>query len=363
MERIRYFVVGSGYRAKLYARVAAAWPGQFEMLGFLCRSEEKAEKMRSECGVYAGTDPEDFLAKNPDFAVIAVSKDAMADVAESWVRTGLSVVTETPAGSSVDKLIRLWELQEEMGARIQVCEQYWRVPILAAGLAAVAAGKIGTPRSAYLSLAHDYHGASMLRRMLQVPVGEPFVLHGVRMTNPVVETDSREGALYAGVPARRARDMVHLSFASGKEAIYDFSGVQYRSFIRSRHLCVRGERGEWSDTVLLHLDAENDPVRELLLPEIAPAYRALDTQRLRDLRRSWKPELVLEQDQDDFAVACHLLDMGRYCRGGAEAYPLAEALEDAYTWLLFARACERPWEEIVSSEMPWHTRERKNGGM
>ena len=64
--------------------------------------------------------------------------------------------------------------------------------------------------------------------------------------------------------------------------------------------------------------------------------------------------LALEAEQDEYAIATMLYDMKEYLDGGAEVYPLREALEDAYVWLLIQEAVKRPGETIVSEPMPWH---------
>lgn len=352
MGALSYIIVGSGFRAEYYARIARTYPQQFRAL-FFCRSEEKAAKMYAKTGIQATTSLqvcEDFQA---DFAVIAVNKENIADVCEEWVNLGYPVVSETPAGSSLEKLYRLWELHERKGARITVCEQYHRYPGLIAGLDAVSEGRIGTPYSAYLSLAHDYHGASLLRRMLLVQ-GDSFIMHGKRFCSPVVETDSRAGAITDGHSDFKNRDIVSIAFSSGKEAVYDFSGVQYRSFLRSRHIVVRGERGEWSDNLIYYIDEKNQPKREYLMPVIREKYSPLDTQDLRDLRKTWRPELFLDTRQDEYAIATMLFDMRDYLAGGDEVYPLREALDDAYFWLLMEKAVSSPWSEVRSQTMPWH---------
>ena len=103
---------------------------------------------------------------------------------------------------------------------------------------------------------------------------------------------------------------MHISYASGKTAGYDFSPVEYRSYIRSRHISVRCERGEWSDRLLYYLDENNVPQKTLITAQLPEKYRALDTQTLRDIRRTWEPELQLDTKQDEFAIATILLDMG-----------------------------------------------------
>ena len=348
---LSYIIVGSGYRAEYFGRIARAYPDQFRAL-FLCRSTEKATLMKQHTGIDATVSREACLAFRPDFAVIAVDRSHVADAAEEWLREGYPVLTETPVGDTPDKLRRLRQW-EKAGAKIVCSEQYHRQPILAAGLDAIDRGLIGQPTSLYISLLHDYHAASLIRKALQIPVGEAYTLRGIRRESTVTETDSRYGAILDGRTAQAARDTAFVSFASGKEAIYDFCPVQYRSYIRSRHLTVRGSRGEWTDTVLLHLDDENRPRQTFLLPEIPEKYRGLDTQALRDERRNWQPSLAPDTVQDEFAIASILLDMRDYLAGGPSPYPLEEALEDAYFWLLLNQAVENPWREISCGVRPW----------
>lgn len=348
---LSYLIVGSGYRSEFFARIAQANPALFRAL-FLCRSQEKAAAVTAHTGVPATVSPEEALAFRPDFVVVAVDRGHIAAVTEEWALRGFPVVAETPVGATLEQLRRIWALQAENGARIVCCEQYHRYPVLANGLALVREGLIGRPVSAYLSLAHDYHGFSLLRRMLGTE-GEDFTLRGVRQTTQAAASDSRYGAILDGSLAQEARDTVHIAFASGKTAVYDFSPLQYRSFLRARHLTLRGERGEWCDRIIAYADADNAPRRVFLMPELAPAYRALDNQTLRDGRKTWTAELFLDTAQDEAAIASILLDMDAYLHGGPSPYPLEEALDDAYFWLLLGEAVAHPWEPVPAQPMPW----------
>ncbi len=348
---ISFLIVGSGYRSEYYGRVAADHPELFRAL-FLCRSEEKAQLVTKHTGIPATTDEKEALKFGPDFVVVAVDREHVADVAETWVLKGFPVVTETPVGSSMEKLERLWELSETKGAKIVCCEQYHRHPVLAQGLAAIEEGMLGTPQTGYLSLVHDYHGASILRRMMLTD-GEEYVLHGERKTSPVVETDSRYGAFYDGRIGQEVRDIIHVSYASGKTAIYDFAPTEYRTYLRSRHITVRCEKGEWNDRMLYYLDEKGDPKRCPLMEELPEKYRVLDTQSLRDIRRTWQPELQLDTLQDEYAIATILLDMKDYIDGGESPYPLKEALDDAVFWLLVQEAVKEPWKEVRMPKTSW----------
>ena len=347
---LSYLIVGSGYRAKFYARIAKTYPALFSAL-FLCRSEEKAALMQYETGVPAVCSTEEAAAFRPDFIVIAVNKTSITDVSIEWVNRGYPVLMETPAGMTREQLLQLWNLSQN-SARIAVAEQYHRYPDMIAGLQAVSDGRIGTPGSAYLSLAHDYHGMSLLRRML-LTEGESYSIRGERTMYPVTETDSRTGPLPGNPVRERARDLVWVSFDSGKKALYDFSGVQYHSFIRSRHVLVRGDRGEWCDAVLYCLDNRGQPVREELRPVIPERYKELDTALLRDARRVPRAGLSMDNLQDEFAMASMLYDMKDFLENGTEVYPLREALEDAYFRILMEEALAEPWKEVRADKMPW----------
>ena len=327
---LSFVIAGSGNRAQHYGRIVQTWPEQFRAV-FLCRSAEKAAQMKRETGLDSVLTAEDAEAFGPDFIVVAVDKGHIADVAEEWALRGYPVLTETPLADTEEKLERIQALAEN-GARIVCCEQYHRYPLLAAGLAAVREGLIGTPRSAYISAMHDYHAASIIRRALMAE-NESYTMRGARIEGTAAETDSRGGAVLDGRTGNEARDQVLTVFASGKSALYDFASIQYRSYIRTRHITVRGDRGEWNDTTVYSLDDHNRPYRRMLTPEIPERYRCLDNQDLRDLRRSWRPELALDNLQDEFAVATMLLDMGEYLAGGDAPYPLQEAAGDVRFWL------------------------------
>jgi predicted dehydrogenase len=360
MSPLTYLIVGSGWRAEFYGRIAAAYPGFFRAV-YYCRSEEKAALMRARTGAYAFTSKEACLTMNPDFVVTAVDKAHSADVTIEWARRGFAVACETPAAPTFEGLKALWDSQgrfsenpepspENPGIvpaspKITCMEQYHRYPVLMAGLAAIDSGAIGEPYSAYLSAAHDYHGFSLIKKMLKTE-GEGYTVRGQKIKSPVIMTDSRNSALYDGSLKTADRDILHITFDSGKTAVYDFSGTQYHSFIRSRSLIVRGSRGEWNGRTILGLNPENEPTRISLMPDIPARYRCLDNTALRDLRKVWQNELTLETAQDEFAIASMLLDMREFIAGGPSPYPLLSALEDSLFWLRAQEALASPWTEV-----------------
>lgn len=81
----------------------------------------------------------------------------------------------------------------------------------------------------------------------------------------------------------------------------------------------------------------------------------METEDLKRAAKNWNPVLELESVQDEYAIGSMMLDMREYLERGKEVYPLAEALEDAYIWILMQRAAEVPGTVAESSVMPWHT--------
>lgn len=349
---ISFAVIGSGWRAEFYGRIARQNPKLFSCVGMLCRTEEKAELLRQK-GCPGVCREEEILAARPAFVVSAVTKGQSLPVIRHWLEQGFPVLTETPAACTYEDLCALWELHRQ-GYKLAVAEQYIRYPIIAAGLRAVESGKIGTPRELMLSLCHDHHASSVIRHMLQLtrnPLPD-FTVRAWAQTNPVERTDSRYGPITDGSIAQSRRVHAAFTYPEGKTAFYDFDSTQYHSMIRRRHIDLRGERGQWYDTSILYTDEAHRPCEEKLTADPIPGYPLLTISEAVD--RSWHPDIRMENGQDEYAIATMLMDMERYLACGPEPYPVEEALEDAYTWLQLSKALETG-ETVHAAPRPWTT--------
>lgn len=353
---LTFIIVGSGWRSLFYARIAKKYPEQFQLKYMLCRTQEKAERMASEHGVPTTTSIEVCEDAKPDFVVIAASKTSLCQETMKWARKGFAVLCETPAACSLEELKELWDLTQR-GAKIQIAEQYHRYPSMVAGLEAVKSGKLHEPYSVSLSMAHDYHGVSLIRRMLQPD--NPMCLrleslNGEQYTFPVTETDSRYGDITDGRVKESNRNIITMRFSGGKMAFYDFDGILYHSYIRSRHVNVQGRDGEWNDTLLRYVAENHQPKVQQLTPFLEPKYSCLETVNLKAQSRQWQPFFPMSEEEDEYAIATMMLDMREYIETGKEVYPIAEALEDAYMFLLMQEAVKNPGTRIEPEEMPWH---------
>lgn len=331
MAKIRYGIVGSGWRSEFYVRIAKALPEEFEAVAMLCRSEEKARLMAEKTGVRTTVSRSEFQALKPDFVVVAVDKPSIFPVARQWADKGIPVLCETPAGRTLEDLEDAWQLHC-YGARLQVAEQYHRYPRYERILQAVESGKLGKIWTVSLSAAHDYHAVSLIRRILGVGFEDASFI-GKRFSFPVTITGGREGEVFDGLVEKRDRVRMDLEFESGKAAFYDFSSVQYHSLIRSVDVRIQGERGEIAGNEMVYLDEENRPRRETLTWENPYGAQGLS--------------------EDETAVARMLKGMKEYIDTGAEVYPLAEALQDAYFALVMEKTLLHPYETLYSERQMW----------
>ena len=262
MRKMRYAVVGSGWRSLFYGRIAKALPERFELAALGCRTEEKAARMREEYGLPAVAGEAAVEAARPDFIVSAVNKQGMCQTVRHWLAKGYPVLSETPAALSMEELAALWQLRQA-GAKVQVAEQYRWYPVYGAMLGMVRSGLLGQPVSAYLSAMHDYHAAGMLRGLLGLG-REEMRLTGCTFAVPVTATRTRTEVLTAGEVVLKEQRHVLFEYENGCSAVYDFMSDQYHSLIRPRTLRLRGTRGELDDRTVCWLNDKNLPERAQL---------------------------------------------------------------------------------------------------
>ena len=73
MDRIRFAIIGGGWRSEFYACVAKALPDRFELKSVWMRNPDKAEAYRAKYGCAATTDLERALSEDVDFWVVAIN--------------------------------------------------------------------------------------------------------------------------------------------------------------------------------------------------------------------------------------------------------------------------------------------------
>ncbi|MGN0339459.1 MAG: Gfo/Idh/MocA family protein [Lachnospira sp.] len=324
---IRFAVIGSGWRSLFYVRIAKALPDMFELTALLCRGQEKADRIQKDYGIHTTTSEDEIIASKPDFVVSAVNKSSMSDVVRYWAAKGIPVLSETPAGLDIDTLKAIRQ-DVEKGARIQVAEQYFLYPSIKAIIDECKSGTIGEPVSLTISAMHDYHAASVIRRMLGTGL-EDVAITGKTFSMKVTDTRTRYEVLTEGRVVEKEEKHLVMEYADGKTAFYDFMSDQYRSPIRNRYINLRGTRGEIINDTVCYLDKDN-----------LAGCKKLDITN---------PYGYAGLSEDEAAITGILLGMKEYVDTGKEVYPMDEALYDAYMGILMCEAGKPGYKQVKGS--------------
>jgi predicted dehydrogenase len=316
-----FVVVGSGWRAEMFWRLAGGLEG-VECLGAVVRTPRELP-----VPVFASLDE-----VSPDFVVTAVPWPANPEVIADAVRRGLPVLAETPPAPDADGLRALWGQVGDSGL-VQVAEQYLLVPAHAARLAAVRSGIIGTPTQVQVSSTHQYHAVSLMRGLLGAGPG-PVTVRASRTTAPLVDPLSRDGWTDDDTPKPAVTTIATLDFGEGRSGLYDFTDNQWHNQLRFRRILVRGTHGELRDDEVVRLTGPRTIVRTPLVRRQTGYDLDLDgfetdTITLGDQVLFRNPYQGHRWNDEEIAIATLLDAMAAWVRGdGPPPYPLAEGSQD-----------------------------------
>jgi predicted dehydrogenase len=355
MKPIEFAIVGAGWRAEFFLRIARTLPDRFRIAGMAVRNGEKGKAVEAAWGVSTFRDIDGLLAASkPAFVIVSVPQPAAPGIIAELAGRDVVVLSETPPSPTREGLLDLWKLVEG-GARIQVAEQYVYQPLHAARLALVRSGRLGDLSFAHVSACHGYHGTSLIRHFLGIGF-EP-----ATVTARAFEADIVAGPGRAGPPAGeklgKSRQVIAQLDFGGKLGIYDFTGDQYFSWIRSLGLLIRGSRGEIRDYAVRWLEAFDKPAHSELLRQNAGEDGNLEGlwHKGYSAGAEWvyrNPFPYAPLSDDEIAIATVLADMQAYVEGGREVYSFAWAAHDQILSLAIDEAVKtgRP---VQTGVQPW----------
>ncbi len=357
MGKIRFGLIGSGWRAEFYIRIAQAVPDLFELTAVLVRDQEKGRIFSERMNVRVVNTLEDLAKTGPGYVVLAVKRGVISEYLPRLFEKGIPVLCETPPAESVEALESVWKSYKEYDGKIQVAEQYFAQPLYAAWYKAIVDGKLGEVQNINISALHGYHGVSIIRRFLRTG-WENCRIYGKRFWFDVTETYGREGMAFDGEVFRCSRDRLTFEFENGKVAYFDFSDpAQYHSFIRTRQLTVQGVRGEIDDMTIRYLTDENIPVTQELNRIDLGVYNNQEWSHfgimLGEEFLYKTPFLNARLNDDEIAVATCMMKMKEYLDIGTDFYSLQDALQDMYFSLKMEEALENPNREILTESRIW----------
>jgi predicted dehydrogenase len=352
---LSFGIIGSGWRAEFFLRIARDLPEQFPLAGVVARNPDKRAELDRRWAAPTFSTLDELLAeKRPDFVVTSVSATANLEWMELLSERGVPVLSETPIGRDLKELRRVVDL-ERAGARIQVAEQYIFQPLHAARLALIESGRLGTIHEADVSIAHGYHGVSLLRHFLRTGLRLPKI-NARRFTSRIVAGPHRARLPTEKKIVESVRTIAQLDYGD-RLGIFDFTGDQYHSWIRSPRLMVRGEEGEINQTTVRLLKRFDSPFQFDLVRRDTGHAGNLEGYSHRSISGGGEvlyenPYPSMRWNDDEIAVATSLSRMVTYLTTGEPTYSAAEACHDCYLDQLIAEAATSG-QEVVGETQPW----------
>ncbi|MFR5337121.1 MAG: Gfo/Idh/MocA family protein, partial [Blautia producta] len=228
--KTRFIIIGFGWRADFFYRIAKMMPERFEISAGVLRTKQRAEEVAEKEGVYATENLDEALKTNPDFAVLCVPRTIVKEYLVRLMEAGLPILCETPPAQNVKELCELWEETKRLKGRVQIIEQYFLQPYYAASLEIIRKGFLGETTGVMLSALHGYHAVSMFRKYLGIGF-ENCRIRGQKFISDITATNGREGFDQSGKKVQFERDWASIAFDNGKTAFLDFAGEQYFSMI------------------------------------------------------------------------------------------------------------------------------------
>ena len=143
MSKIRFGLIGSGWRAEFYIRIAKALPEMFDLAAVMIRSKEKGEAFSAKFSVKVVNTLDELVEKEPEFVVMAIKRGIVTENLITLFERGISVLTETPPGEDVEALHQLWDAYQKYQPKVQVAEQYFLQPLYASWYKTICDGKLG----------------------------------------------------------------------------------------------------------------------------------------------------------------------------------------------------------------------------
>lgn len=350
-------IVGKGWRAGFFVRLAALMPDRLTLVGAAVRRPESVAEIERDWNVPAYLSPSELVAKQrPDFAVTSVPWPVTPEAIAQLVEAGVKVLAETPPAPDEAGLHALWA---RVGARrmVQVAEQYLLMPGHAARRELVARGLIGRPTSVQVSSTHGYHAVSMIRGLLGVGF-EPVRVTASRFTAPLVDPLTRFGWTDDETPKEAATTLATLDFGDGASGLYDFTDNQWHNRLRLRRIVIRGSHGEIADDTVVRWGRPRTVLRsEIVRTQLGHDLNldGYDTEHLAFegsvLYRN--PFLGLRLMDEDIAICSILTATAAWARDeGPEPYPLDQACQDHLVSLAIDRAAESG-VPVIAEGGPW----------
>lgn len=321
---INFVIIGGGWRAEFYLRIAKSLPEHFRISAICVRNKERGKEIAQRFSVKVVETIPEVLSEPFDFIVNCINKDDISELSIQLADSGYYVLSETPImkkptfGHSYEK--------------IQVAEQFHLKGTYQALKRMLDAGIIGEINHIDMSVAHDYHAMSLMRFLLD-DESKPEILCDLTLADKMIQTNGRTGVLHHKRMVDSVQAVKVFRFHKAT-VIYDYNKEQYFSSIRKDRLMIRGTKGEIDGSVVRYLNEKNEPVVSsishvtsglldgLFCDKITFENQVLFAYPFPDARLS----------EEELAIAQCLINMKEYIETGKGFYTYERAYQD---WMYF----------------------------
>jgi hypothetical protein len=355
VDRINFGIVGAGWRAEFYLRIAKARPDLFIVDGVVVRNPQKAKNIEEKWRIPVCRELDEMLSScNPLFVVTSVPRTVNPGIIRQLVERGIPVLSETPPALDLPQMLELYRFVCEKRGKVQVAEQYFLQPHHASRLTLIESGLIGKVSHAQISSAHGYHGISLMRKSLGLRFQSP-TIYARQFIAPIVSGPGRDGPPLEETVRESIQQFFWLDFGDCL-GFLDFTRDQYFSWIRTNRVLIRGDRGEICDNTIAYLKDFRTPIRLEFRRRETGIEGNLEGNCLESIQLG--SDIIYENplargrlSDDEIAVGACLLKMADYSWGGVEFYSLGEACQDHYLSLLCEKVLDSGTVERAEAQL------------
>lgn len=267
MDKLKIALVGAGNRASgAYAPTIATLYDDLEFVAVCDVVAEKAEALAQKYNVPAFTDVVEMVEKTkPDIAAVVITPSRNHEAGIPLSEHGVSYCTETPIDTDLGWADKMIATAKENNTKLEVCENYYRVPGERIKRALILEGVFGKILTAYNDFnGHGYHGVGLIRSYIG------FDVEAVRVIGMTKNFTVQEHLFRRGQPVRSDENWQHglIEFENGSVGVFNFSSLSYGSPLRwyntskfygERGMCVGdGQRGWTGNEKIAILNDEAD---------------------------------------------------------------------------------------------------------
>jgi len=352
---MRVGIVGNGWRAVTWRKIVLQLSDQFELVGTVIRDPQKRAEFSQSDPTPVFADFDALSDAEIDLAIISVSWQSQPELIQEAATRGIRVLSETPPAPTTEALQALISAVPP-DAVVQIAEQYPYHPLSAAQIAMVDAGLIGEIQSAYVSIAHGYHGVALIRRFLRVGIEDVVV----RAQSFPVRTTAGPGRNldYAGPTIEDGHQVLATLRFGDNTGVFDFLGSSYFAHIRHRRAIIRGLIGEIDHDIVRTVADQRCPLTYPILRREAGINGNLEGTGLLAItagERYWyrNPFVNAGFSDDEIAMADTLVRTAALERGEPGFYGLREASFDHAVGIAIDTSA-RTGAEVVIAGADWN---------